>query len=444
VAPPTPLRTLIGRWAAPGERRWTFIAVAAIAIGLVLRLVWVLVLHPPFEHLYSDMDGYVSRATRLVETGDLIRYDALSAPGTHFLLAAPLAIFGADRPGLWAAAALWGTLSSLTPLLMWRVAHMLFTPAAAALTAVFCALWPLHITSAGYFLSETPSLTFLVAALWAAYRAERSSGRVSLAFGAAAGLLSGGAIAIRPQFVLNVLVLAVPWIWAWRRRLGPLIAFSAAAAAVVGSVVVHNSAAAEKPTGISENSGLTFFLGHCDVLEVSTGRPPGPSFRFGAPVAFQRGTGRTYVFPDHLVWDQGFFFGKAADCIRDDGVGHVRILGRSLLDMTATTVLWPQWNEDGLREVVHYSNVVYSVLLPALVIGSLARIARRRREGKGAGGETAMLAHLACAFVLALVFFGEPRYRMPYDVFGLTLLAVLIAAWRFDSRTRTEPSRPRE
>lgn len=438
------LQTLLGTSAAPSERQWTWIAVVAITVGLVLRLVWTLVLHPPFEHVYSDMDGYVSRATKLVETGDLERYDAFYPPGTHLLLAAPLAIFGVERPGLWAASALWATLSSLTPLFMWRVAHMLFSPAAAALTAVFCALWPLHITSAGYFLSETPSLTFLVAALWAAYRADRSRGRACLAFAAAAGLFGGVAVAIRPQFVLNLIVVAIPWLWAWRGRLRPLVAFAIAGAAVVGSVLVHNSVAAGKPTGISENSGLTFFLGHCDVRTVFSGRPPGPTFRFGAPVAFQRGTGRTYVFPEDLVWDQGFFFGKSAECIRDDGVGHVRILGRSLLDMTSTTVLWPQVNEDRLKEVVHYSNVAYSVLLPALVIASLARISRRRRFGKSARGETAMLAHLACGFVMALLFFGEPRFRMPYDVFGLALLAVLIAAWRFDRGVEAEHPVPNE
>ena len=56
------------RAAAPAGRHWTWIAVGAIAAGLVLRLVWVLVLHPPFEHVYSDMAGYVDRATKLVET----------------------------------------------------------------------------------------------------------------------------------------------------------------------------------------------------------------------------------------------------------------------------------------------------------------------------------------------------------------------------------------
>jgi hypothetical protein len=38
-----------------------------------------------------------------------------------------------------------------------------------------------------------------------------------------------------------------------------------------------------------------------------------------------------------------------------------------------------------------------------------------------------MLLQLACALVVALIFYGDPRVRSSYDVFGLALLAALIA-----------------
>ena len=428
------------RKAALSERQWTWIAVAAIAIGLVLRLVWVLVLHPPFEHVYSDMSWYLTLATNLVETGSLNPYDALHPPGTNLVLAAPLALFGTGSAGLWAAAVLWALLSSLTPFFMWRLARGFFSPAAAALTAVFTATWPLFITSAGFFLSETPSLTFLVGALWAGYAAERSTSRRAVALGALAGVLGVAAIATRPQFLLNVLVLVVPWVWAWRRKFRPLLAFAAAGAVIGAAVVTHNSLAVGEPTGVSRSTGFIFFMGHCDVLWVTSGTPPGPVFQYAAPPAVQRNTGRNYNFPDHLLWEQGFFFDQGLDCIRKDGIGHVRILGRSLLDMTSTTVMWPQANEDNLKEVVHYANVLYSLLLPVILVASIGRIFERRRSGKAAGGEIAMLVQLLCGFVLALLFFGDPRYRMQYDVFGFALLSVLIAAWLFDSKRTARPT----
>ena len=38
-----------------------------------------------------------------------------------------------------------------------------------------------------------------------------------------------------------------------------------------------------------------------------------------------------------------------------------------------------------------------------------------------------MLLQLACALVVALLFFGDPRVRSTYDVFGLALLAACFA-----------------
>jgi hypothetical protein len=37
-----------------------------------------------------------------------------------------------------------------------------------------------------------------------------------------------------------------------------------------------------------------------------------------------------------------------------------------------------------------------------------------------------MLLQLACALLVAIIFFGDPRVRSSYDVFGLALLAARI------------------
>ena len=53
-------------------------------------------------------------------------------------------------------------------------------------------------------------------------------------------------------------------------------------------------------------------------------------------------------------------------------------------------------------------------------------IVRRGASGL-VSGETVMLLQLACALVVAIFFFGDPRVRSTYDVFGLALLAAAIA-----------------
>jgi hypothetical protein len=96
------------------------------------------------------------------------------------------------------------------------------------------------------------------------------------------------------------------------------------------------------------------------------------------------------------------------------------------LNMGATTVPWPQLNEDGQRSAVRLSNLAYSLLLPFIVAYSIFVVARRRESG-WSSDEMVMLLQLACALVVALLFFGDPRVRSTYDVFGLALLAACFA-----------------
>ena len=407
--------------------RWDRVALAAVLAGAIVRIFWGLVIHPPVDFIYSDIAGYVDRAQRLATGGGLQRADAFWPPGTHVLLAAPMAFFETQRAGLWAGSVLWCALSAAIPFFAWRLARLLLTPAAAALTAVFCAFWPLYITYGAFFTSETPSLAFLLASLWAGYGAVRLSGWQAGWVGLTAGLLGGVAVANRPQLILNLAVLAVPLLFSLRRQALVLGGIVAGTAVVLAATVLHNSAAAGKPTGLSENAGLNFWMGHCDVHDVRTVDPVrNITFGFGNPVPAQLGRGGTYYFEGILVWNQGFFYEMGLRCIERDGIGHVPLLARNILNMGATTVPWPQVNnEDGQRALVRVSNLVYSLMLPLVVIYSVFVLVRRRASGRSSG-EAVMLLQLACVLVVAIFFFGDPRVRSTYDVFGLALLAARI------------------
>ena len=408
--------------------RWDRIALGSILAGVIIRVVWGLVIHPPLDFLYSDMGSYIERAQRLAAGGPLWRIDAFHPPGTHMLLAAPMKLFGTGSAGLWAGAVLWCVLSSLIPLFTWRLARLLLTPAAAALSAAFSAFWPLHITYGAFFTSEIPSLALMVAALWAGYRAIREQGKLAFGLGLLAGVLAGAAIGSRPQWILNLMVLAVPLLLRFRRQAAVVAGIVIGTTVVLGGVLLHNSVVAGKLTGLSENSGVNFWMGHCDVRTVTTNDPrQNVFFTFSLPVAIQLERGGIYNFNGRLAWDQSFFYRIGLQCIRRDGLDHIRILVRNTLDMTATTIPWPQVDgENGQRSVVQASNLVYALLLPWIVIESVFLIRRRHATGRPSG-ELIMLAHLACVVLVAILYFGDPRLRTPYDVFGLSLLAALIA-----------------
>jgi 4-amino-4-deoxy-L-arabinose transferase-like glycosyltransferase len=422
--------------------RWERIGLIAVCAGALLRVIWLFV-HPALNYVYSDMSLYVERAQRLATGGPLSEYDAFYPPGTHVLLAAPMALLGTGRTGLWAASALWCLMSCLAPLFAWRFARSLLGPAAGALTAAACALWPPFITYGGYFLSEIPALTFLLACLWLVDRAARIGGRRSVLSGLVAGATGGAALGVRPQLMLNVALAVAGLAARFRRHARAVGAVVVGAAAALAGVLALNAAAAGHVTGLSENGGINFFQGHCDAAVVTTGVPTGVHFYFGSPVASQRDRGRDYSFPTRVPWEETYFYGEGLRCIRRDGLPHVVTVLRNTADLTATTVPWPQVNERWSHRVVGGANRLYSfLLLPVALIGSVLLIRRRRRRGEPAP-ELLLLAHLALVLPSAIVFYGDPRFRVPYDFFGLALLAALVVAcFRLNRVTVATPHSP--
>src|SRR2546430_94734 len=405
------------------EWEWDAVARAFIILGAAIRAAWVLVLHSPLDHIYSDSKTYVDTAMHLAQLAQPERFDAFYPPGTRVLLAIPLVLVGPDRDGLTAGAVLWAVLSALTPYFMWRYVRLLLPRPAAALGAGLCALWPLHIAYAGFFTSETPGLAFLVLSLWIAERAVRG---LSIRDGLLAGLAGGMAAAIRPAFALNIVLAAFPLVRRVRVRVAPLIALAAGSALVLVLVVAHEALIVGRVVGVSENSGVTFYLGHCDIRRVTTGTPETLMYQFQTPVATQLDRGKNAVFPDHQVWDQEFFYAQGMSCIAADGLAHARVIVRHIYDMGLSTIPWPPSNDEGLKQVVSSANVGYVLLLPFIVVATVRKI--RRLWPLGAGrGELKLLGQLSLALATAIVYFGDPRFRVPFDVFGLALAASLIA-----------------
>jgi 4-amino-4-deoxy-L-arabinose transferase-like glycosyltransferase len=420
-----------------GERWWDDVARLSLIVGAAIRMLVVLDLYPPTDHVYSDSLGYVDRAMRVAAGAPLDRYDAFYPPGTHLLLSIPFWLIGNDRTGLIAGAVLWTALSALTPLFMWRYARLLLSPAAAALTALFCALWPIHIAYGGHFMSEVPALAFMVGSLWFAEHAYRSrSGRMAELAGIAGGL----AIANRPALVLNVALAAWPFVRRAREYLRSLGLLVIGVMLAVLPVVAYATAASGHFT-LSENSGLVFYMGHCNVKAVEAG-PPGAHYFFESPVTTQLERGTNVNFPDHDIWDQGFFYSQGFACIAQDGIGHVRMLLRNVFDMGLSTVPWPPSNDPWVRDIVKVANIAYVVALPFILFGAI-RLIRRRWPSGGGRGELTMLLQLGTVLVTAIVYFGDPRYRTPYDVFGLALLGSLIADRYLDRSWVGRPFHPR-
>src|SRR5690606_32844802 len=109
---------------APGfARDWVLVALTILAV--VSRVVWVLWVHPPQDHVFSDMAHYVHRA-RLVASWDVVAGDramAWQAWGTHALLAIPMVLVGPmGESALELAGLMWAGFSAATVVLGYRLA----------------------------------------------------------------------------------------------------------------------------------------------------------------------------------------------------------------------------------------------------------------------------------------------------------------------------------
>ena len=166
--------------ARDSPRDWIFWVLLAAAV--LTRLLWVLWVHPPRAHVFSDMAHYVYRA-RLVagfEVEPGMRMMAWQAWGTHALLAIPLLLLGPGQSALEFAGLIWAGFSAATVMLSYRLAwRVLPRPAdqrarephwAALAVAITVLLWVPLLSHTGFFVSETPYACALLATTLGAVR----------------------------------------------------------------------------------------------------------------------------------------------------------------------------------------------------------------------------------------------------------------------------------
>jgi hypothetical protein len=462
---------------------WVFWSLLGAAV--LSRLVWVVWVHPPREHVFSDMAHYVHRAGLVaafgVEVGD--RMMVWQAWGTHVLLAIPLLLLGPGPSALDFAGLMWAGFSAATVVLGYQLAQRVLPGPSAAGRPHWLAIavglsllgWVPLLSHTGFFISETPYACALLATTLGALRV-RQEGRGGLA----AGLWAAFAFVLRPQAAVFFVLLALAWVFE-RARAGPKLASSglsirhallllAPLLVVMAISMVRVRVHTGQFGGVAENATMNLTAGRCHNIvtrswsseaELESARQTGspePDRRVSLP-GF-RALGREG--PDHPLALRPALGGEAIDMVGYIGDREVHreirrrcyaatgVRGQIHYSITNVALLWlvaRPWPESSNQEAPQLLPVavrgrqIAAGLAPLSLLGmflSLWTWARARGEAQDrlAGAAICALA-FGSLLIVAAVFFGDPRLRVPYDPYALILAVALLDSMLARVRNRS-------
>jgi hypothetical protein len=452
------------------HRGLLFVTILALAV----RLVWDLVVHRPLDFAYSEMGGYLDRANEMIDHRWVpAPYLTLYPWGTHAFIWLVKLVFGRNNgAALGVAFASVGALAvGYCYALAARFAPRPRVRHVVGFILVFYYPW---ISLGGYALSELPFLLCVSASTFHSLRlADR--GRAGDAWWL--GIWLGLGAAVRPQMLVAAAFLAIHFVLrrrAWKgfrpglavRAALPLalvLAFSsarihwhtgawAAKSAVLDSKgsAVRSFVASVAPstwrTGewglISKNGPLNAVFGRCHNTGLNANTKGARGF-FGPPAlgallgyakehpdplfTLDPALGVTLAIEGHM-WDTEPNRKLAAQCVKKTGLWRqVKYMVTHVVLLWGYNIIWPdQGQKIGYRLTMGIFCVTHSiVILPPAALAMIGAFRRRRAR-------TMLLAlQVWSVIVTSMLYFGDTRYRAPYDgVLTVLAVATIPFVWR--------------
>lgn len=400
--------------------------------GGLLRLVYLLAIHPPQKHVYSDMAGYLHRAQALIGGHVDGIADSLYPPGASWLFAALLAL---DGDGGLLSIVQW-LLSLATMAGVWTLARRLYGNRVAVLSLVVVTLYLPLFHYAGLFLAENP---FTCALLWAyvlLLKAIDAPVPAATALWAlAAGLVAGIAAAFKATILLPVLVTGVvllAWMATQRRRgaLTLVIGVGLGLATVLLPLAERCTRLAEgRFCLVSTNTAMNALMGHAgekaEFRWFDGARQM--TFSFTSPSASLRGY-RERVDLNFGAYDVPANLAELHRRIEADPQMALASSLRNVADLAVGRDFWPGAVYGTRNWGRGYQNLYKWVLLPLALLWLIWRAPRMLRFKPDSLSEWLLLAPLAGLAATAFISLGEVRFRIPFDGFVIILAAQALLA----------------
>ncbi|KIG11821.1 hypothetical protein DB30_02425 [Enhygromyxa salina] len=460
---------------------WSLLAAAVLS-----RLIWVVWVHPPRDHVFSDMAHYVYRA-RLVANFEVhpgMREMVWQAWGTHALLAIPMLLMGPGESALEFAGLIWAGCSAATVVLGYLLGVQVLPhgrangvqagrphwPAAALGTVLV--VWVPLVSHAGFFISETPYTCVLLAMTLGVVRLIQT-GRGAVW----TGIFAAFAFVLRPQSAVFLLLLGAAWLWdrrhrdadrirgSWSRRVNLRVAllFALPLALALALSVIRVRVYTGSFGGVAENGSMNLTAGRCHNIVTraySSQSDLESAQRTGEPAADRRislpgfrALGRKG--PEHPLALRPALGGESIDLVGYIGdakvhreirkrcyaaTGNAGQLRYSVTNMALLWVVARPWPESSDRRAPQLLPLavrgrdIAAVLAPVSLLGMIiallgwaqAHSATPAKRDRQAGLGVCALQFLSILIISAL-FFGAPRLRVPYDPYALLVALALVS-----------------
>ncbi len=434
---------------------YPFVFVGFFLLALGVRLTWVVYVQFPGNTIYSDMNRYMNRATNLAEGTQEPHLNLACFPyGTHYLYALEMHLFG-TRNHL-AMSIVQGLLSAFTALFaMFAVRRCFSSLVATCLIGLLMSFWYPLISFCGFFSSETPFAFFVYLSLWLWIRyAQTGKGAFWAGLSAAVGFT------FRPQLIMTA-ALSICWIvfqhlsrgsrtssFRWRS----LVLLVVPMVLIVGYSAYRHHEITGRYHLISDNGAIGRFFadtnyrriiadrirGDGSVITKKNGKPATRTFQPPARSS-RNGFKGVYQFEGHIANPEAL--DKERKRVQADLslLENLEMRKRNLYFLFLDNLLWPERREakEGTRKLLllHWNDLFAYIVCPLALVG-IVTLVRRRNLGL----ELAAI-HIATMLYAAIFYFGEVRYRVPYD--GICLMLALQAIWFFARKERTKDKQSR-
>ncbi len=416
---------------------WTAVA---FALGVAIRADYVLLGHRPQDYVYSDMQLYVQLAKRLAKSTHTLKPWDVTHPLAFPGLLAEL--FKLDS-SLQVAANVQLVVCALIPLSAGLLGAAAFGRRTGLLVIAATSLYFPYIDYGGFFLSEVHFILWLALAFAGLLAAKRASSVLGACLGSAA---AGFALSIASAFKsvaipAAVCFLAVDGLGLLLTRTEPgqprlnqplrrLILRGVLTAVfmlpILAPLARICTAANRGNFCVTGNKvGADFLLGHYGRIGgIQWGPDHGHNFRFGSPGAYLRHYNDVPKVPFPLT-DSPANAAEAWRWVAQHPLDAVVVSLDHVYDAFFGVAAWPSYATTAWRWA-HLAQYTFLVFLFVPTVLLCERLLRRGLRHALTSRSFLVLSPLAALAVTVAIATGEVRYRIPFDLFFIVVVAAYV------------------